>query len=73
MINRVLRLTPTEFEETPAAFVDPDPHGPYPHGLHTLSAFGTRTLVDGKREAFVGWALVGAFRKLLRTRTAATE
>ena len=37
------------FREEPAAFVEPDAHGPYPDGLHTLSAVGGITLVDGKR------------------------
>lgn len=48
-INRVLRLTPTEFEEETVALVAPDPQGPYPDGLHTLSALGQETLVDAKR------------------------
>jgi hypothetical protein len=28
----------------------PDPAGPCPHGLHTLTRFGQGFLVDGKRE-----------------------
>ena len=28
----------------------PHPSSPAPHGLHTLSAWGERTLIDGKRE-----------------------
>ena len=53
VINQVRKLTPTEFEEEPVANVDPDRHGPYPHGLHTLSAWGQRTLIDGKRRRFM--------------------
>lgn len=53
VINRVLRLSPTAFEEEPAAVVAPDPAGPFPDGLHTLSAFGGLTLLDGKRRAIV--------------------
>ncbi len=52
-VNRVLALTPDEFEEEPVAVVRPDPAGPYPGGLHTLCAFGDRTLVDGKRRVLV--------------------
>jgi hypothetical protein len=33
--------------------VNPDPRGEYPRGLHTLSRFGDRTLIDGKRSVFV--------------------
>ena len=51
-INRVVRLTTTEFREEPAATVGPFGDGPYAHGVHTLSAIGDRTLVDGKRLAF---------------------
>jgi hypothetical protein len=49
VINRVVTLTTTAFREEPAAFVEPDPNGPYPDGLHTLTAVGGVTLVDGKR------------------------
>ncbi|WP_437286980.1 glucosamine inositolphosphorylceramide transferase family protein [Sorangium sp. So ce406] len=49
VILRVNRLTPTEYDEEVVAAVEPDPGGPFPQGLHTLSAVGERTLVDGKR------------------------
>lgn len=66
VIHRVIRLTPSEFEEVPAAYVEPDRNGPYPDGIHTLSALGDVTLVDGKRTHFIPWAMVGVSRKLLR-------
>ena len=49
VINRVTLLTKTAFREEPVAFVEPDAKGPYPDGLHTLTAVGRMTLVDGKR------------------------
>jgi len=52
IINRVVTLTPTAFEEVEAATVEPDPHGRYPAGLHTLSQVGEITLIDGKRVIF---------------------
>jgi hypothetical protein len=52
VINRIVTLTPTDFQETPAAVVEPDPAGPYPAGLHTLSAAGSGTLIDSKRLVF---------------------
>jgi hypothetical protein len=52
VLNRVMRLTPTEFQEEPAAFVEPDRNSLFPDGLHTLSAAGNITLVDGKRLVF---------------------
>ncbi len=52
IINRVVTLTPTAFEEVEAATVEPDPNGHYPAGLHTLSSVGDITLIDGKRVLF---------------------
>ena len=52
VINRVLRLTPTEFKEEPAAAVEPFSEGPFPDGIHTLSAVGEITLIDSKRHRF---------------------
>ena len=48
-INRILRLTADEFDEETVAVLRPDANGPYPAGLHTLSAFDEWTLIDGKR------------------------
>jgi len=52
IINRVVTLTTTAFCEVPAATVEPDPSGPYPAGLHTLSSAGNSTLIDAKRIIF---------------------
>jgi hypothetical protein len=51
VLQRVARLTPEEFREEPARVLDPVP-GPYLEGIHTLSAVGARTLLDGKRSRF---------------------
>ena len=48
-INRIVRLTVDDYEEESVAVVRPDAKGPYPAGLHTLSALGDWTLIDGKR------------------------
>ena len=63
VINRILRLTPTEFEEEPAAFIEPSRSTPYSDGLHTVSAVGEVTLVDGKRFTFVRSAFARAARR----------
>jgi hypothetical protein len=52
VLNRVTRLDPWGFEEEPAARVEPDPEGPYPDGVHTLSGVGDVTLIDGTRHRF---------------------
>lgn len=49
---RVDRLTPTEFCETPVGRLEPDPRGRFPRGVHTVSAVGSVTLIDGKRHVF---------------------
>jgi hypothetical protein len=52
VINRVDRLSPTEFDESAVARIAPAPDGPYPAGLHTLNRMGAAAVVDGKRFAF---------------------
>ena len=57
VINRVVRLTPTEFAEEPAATVEPFSESPFPDGIHTLSGVGDITLIDSKRHRFVPSAI----------------
>ncbi len=49
VLNEVTHLTPTAFAEQVVGRIEPDPAGPYPHGVHTVAAAGRVTLVDGKR------------------------
>jgi hypothetical protein len=51
VINRVDVLTPFAFAEEPLTVVEP--RLSRPDGLHTLSAAGRRTLIDGNRRRFV--------------------
>ena len=70
VLNRVGRLTPTEFQEEPVAIVAPYADTPYQDGLHTLSAAGDYTLIDAKRFRFFPSGLltniVQGLRKLKR-------
>ncbi len=52
-LNRVDRLTPTEFREETVAQLCPDPDGPYPDGIHTLTSLGDRAVIDGRRNVFI--------------------
>lgn len=52
VINRITQCTPTTFHEEVVRVCSPDPRGRNPDGLHTLSAWGARTLVDGKKYIF---------------------
>ena len=61
-LNRVLRLTPTEFHEEPVRELSHDKNGVYRFGFHTLAAGDGVTVVDGRCDE-VNWELVR--RKLL--------
>jgi hypothetical protein len=64
VVNRIDRLTPEEFAERPTRRLAPAAHGPYPHGLHTLSGAGNLTLVDGKRHAISAASLTAPLQRL---------
>jgi hypothetical protein len=49
VIYKVLECSVHAYRETPCRVLSPDIHGELPDGLHTLTAWGDRTLVDGKR------------------------
>ncbi|HKX11411.1 MAG TPA: hypothetical protein VJN67_24635 [Stellaceae bacterium] len=51
-LNRIIELTPSTFREETVARLLPDPKGPYPDGIHTLSFVGDSILIDGKRHVF---------------------
>lgn len=66
VIYRIVRLTPTCFEEVPVRHLQPDRQGACPDGLHTLNAWGARTLIDGKRHGINPLVLVRNLRNRLR-------
>jgi hypothetical protein len=66
VVNRVLQLTPTAFVEEPVKAIDPDPKSLYRDGLHTLSAAGDVTVIDGKRHLFQMQGFVHALRYMFR-------
>lgn len=53
VLNHVERLTPWEFVEEPAAVIEPSGDTRFSQGVHTVSAIGDCTLIDGKRLTFV--------------------
>lgn len=66
-VHRVVELDERRYREETAVVLQPDPKGPYPHGLHTLSVWGDRVLVDGKRmELRAGPILAKVKRRLSR-------
>ena len=69
VLNRVLRLTLTEFKEEQVAVIEPYRDGPYPDGLHTISAVGDVTIIDGVRKVFIARSLCVVIDKMKRIRT----
>lgn len=57
-INKVLRMTPTQYLEETVSMVRPRKEWPVPDGLHHLCGVGERTIIDACREVFVWRALV---------------
>jgi hypothetical protein len=49
IINRIIRLTTTEFQEEVAAVVNPFSDCLFSDGLHTLASVGNITLIDSRR------------------------
>lgn len=68
VINRLVCLTPQSFLEEPVSYVEPDPRGPYPDGLHTLNGVASITLVDGKRLAFAPREFARMMGRMIRRR-----
>jgi hypothetical protein len=53
VVAEVVALTPRTFRERAVRTFAPSVGSPYPDGLGTLSAAGSRALIDGKRMHFV--------------------
>ena len=52
VLNRITKLSPTEFEEIQIARLEPLSSGPYRAGLHTLNGRAEGSLIDGKAFVF---------------------
>jgi hypothetical protein len=51
-VNKVLKLSSSEFDELPVGFVTPVAGSKYNNGLHTVSGVGEYSLIDGKHYRF---------------------
>ena len=52
VVNRVEVCTPDDYQEVPVSMLLPDPSGPFPDGMHTLSFGNGRVAIDGKRISY---------------------
>jgi hypothetical protein len=68
-ICEITRLSPTEFAEAPVAALEPLRSSAYRSGFHTLSRFGQRTLIDGKRRIFTAYGLKEKLASIMRRST----
>lgn len=62
VIQRVLHCSPDRYDETEVRRIQPAPQGECPDGIHTLSAWGAHTLIDGKKMRWNTWALLRKLR-----------
>jgi hypothetical protein len=53
ILNRIRRLTPTEFEEEPIRILEAGLWGC--NGIHTLAGCGEMTVFDGRYDRFMPW------------------
>ena len=53
VINEIKVLNLTDFQEVTVSRVRPLTNGPYSYGLHTVSAIGDYTLIDGAHKVFI--------------------
>jgi hypothetical protein len=61
-INHISKLSPTEFEESEFAILNPSTTSRYPDGMHTFCIADGAVIVDGKEEMFVWQAFVRKLR-----------
>ena len=69
-LNKITKLTTTEFEEETVGYINPVKNSFYNKGIHTISSAGNYTVIDAKRFTFV-WAafcyqLMRKVKKILR-------
>jgi predicted ATP-grasp superfamily ATP-dependent carboligase/protein-tyrosine-phosphatase len=62
-INKILSLTPNDFQEETASLIYPPRDSSYDKGIHTLSSLGQMTLIDGKRSVFSSGAFLNFFSR----------
>ena len=63
VINKILKLTPEEFEEEPFKFLEINYERDFNKGIHTLNSIDKITIIDGKRYVFSLSQINKLFRK----------
>ena len=67
VINKILKLSPDDFEEQEYKTISPKKNSKYSDGLHTISSVGNFTLVDGLRNyRSIHWIIERFWRFFLK-------
>lgn len=66
IMNRIVKLTTTEFHEEQVTVIMPQQDAQYSDGLHTLSAIGNYTVIDGKRFIVTKSEFINILRRKVR-------
>jgi len=64
-INKVLKLSTTEYEEIPVKVIDPYTDIYFSDKIHTLSDAGEYTIIDGGKEAFIFGSVYFILHKII--------
>jgi hypothetical protein len=64
-LNKVLKLTRTEYEEIPVKIIDPYTDTLFSDKIHTLCEAGEYTIVDGGKEAFIFGSIYFVVHKIM--------
>lgn len=65
-INKLLKLSKTEYEEIPVRVIDPYTDTPFSDKIHTLCDAGEYTIVDGGKEAFIFGSIYFVLHKFIK-------
>ena len=65
-INKVLKLSETEYEEIPVKVIDPYTDTRFSDKIHTLCDAGEYTIIDGGKEAFIFGSVYFILHKVIR-------
>jgi len=68
IINKIIKLSKTEFIEEKYKEILPEKYDEYNLGIHTISAFGDITLVDGKKRKFIPFKIFISFYRIFYRR-----
>ena len=67
-IQKIVRLTPSEFEETQLQTIEPFYGTAFPKGIHTMLGAGKYTVIDAKKYVFDRWNFIRQLKMKINRR-----